>query len=161
MRTFLFTLTALVLIASGILAFKKPDVVPETGGEPNNQTYGLTGTSWVWQQTQFADGTIMVPNKAHAFVVTFTTDGAVSGTTDCNDWGSTYTTAGETIRLASIVSTLKFCEYSEESPYFSQIGGADTFSFDAKGNLIMVIEIDDVGTAATMTYAPSRSRQDI
>lgn len=150
MRTFLFILTGIVLIAGVVIALKTPETAPV-------QTSELTLTSypWLWKHTKFANGNFMTPEKPGAFTVTFTIDGTVSGTTDCNSWGSTYTTSGETIRIKSMVSTQKYCETSQETAYFSQIGGADKFSFNAKGNLVIEIEIDSVGTVATMTYMPA------
>ncbi len=157
-------LIVIIIILSGKnnSAAPTPSNLNPDGMETSGLMPRLTSNVWVWQKTAYEDGSSMTPNHPGAFTVQFMTDGTVTGTTDCNDWGSKFTLGEDgTIRLESIVSTLKFCEYSEESPYFSSIGGADKINFAENGDLLLTIEIDNVGPIATMTFssadAPSES----
>lgn len=122
----------------------------------NSSMVALTSSDWVWEKTDFEDGTTMTPNRPNAFKVTFTKEGNVSGTTDCNSWGSTFTLgSGGTIRLTPIVSTLMFCENSQETPYLSGIEGVDRVSFGDNNTMTLYIDIDGVGAIAMMTFKPS------
>lgn len=69
--------------------------------------------TWVWQSALRGDETIE-PKKADAFSLTFTTDGTVRGTTDCNGFGGDYSKTDEQITLGALRMTLMFCENSEE-----------------------------------------------
>lgn len=155
MKNILWALIGIVLIIALILLVKND--TPVRPGEGENEATAdmslLTANDWVWQQTFFNDGSVMKPNKVNAFTIHFGVDGMVSGTTDCNSWSSSYTIGADwTIQFASLISTLMFCTDSQETPYLSGIEGADMFRMGEQGNLILLVQVDDVGTVATMTF---------
>ena len=62
----------------------------------------------------------------------FTTDGKVSGSSGCNQYSSTYTVSGSTIKISTpMASTLMACSQeimNQESAYLKALGEAKTFS---------------------------------
>lgn len=102
-----------------------PVPVPET--ESSNATttnattsdeVALTDGTWVWQSATTGGGEV-TPKKTDAFSLTFSSDGGVTGTTDCNGFGGDYTTSDNSIEIGALRSTLMFCENSEESLFLS------------------------------------------
>lgn len=155
MKKILWALVGIALITALILLVKKDNPPVSTEGESTNTADMslLTAHDWVWEQTVFEDGSTMKPNKPSAFTIHFGGDGMVSGTTDCNSWSSSYTIGADwTIRFAPLMSTLMFCTDSQETPYLSGIEGADMFRIESQGNLALLVQVDGVGTIATMTF---------
>ncbi len=73
----------------------------------------ITEKTWVWESA-IEGGETIQPKKADAFSLTFTTDGTVRGTTDCNGFGGDYKNSDDEISLGALRITLMFCENSEE-----------------------------------------------
>ncbi len=96
----------------------------------------LIGT-WVWQQTTEGGQTI-TPNKPGVFAVTFSTDGRVSGKTDCNGFGGEYEVGSDgIISFGPFMSTMMYCEGSQESVFNAQMSKAKSYSWDKSGNLVI------------------------
>ena len=112
----------------------------------------LTSTSWTWTQIRFADEPSVTPNRTDAFSLTFTADGSVSGTTDCNNFSGTYSLEGGALSFGSLMSTLMFCEGSQETEYTSSLAHAERILFNRNGDLTIVLS-DDRGE---MLYVPKR-----
>jgi heat shock protein HslJ len=74
-----------------------------------------TGT-WVWEKMAM-DGKTVAPKKPGVFTLTFTPDGRVSGTTDCNSFGGSYTAEDGTLSFGPLMSTKMYCEGSQEQLY--------------------------------------------
>lgn len=105
--------------------------IPETPVETGTTTpVTLGGTSWVWKESTAADGTSVTPNKSDAFTITFTTDGTLQGTTDCNGFNGVYTQADTTITSGPFAMTKMFCEGSQEMEFTTFISGNTTFVHD-------------------------------
>lgn len=77
------------------------------------ETISFTEKTWVWESAVQGGETIQ-PKKADAFSLTFTADGTVRGTTDCNGFGGDYKNSDDEITLGALRMTLMFCENSEE-----------------------------------------------
>lgn len=73
-------------------------------------------TKWVWQKATIA-GDMVTVEKPDEFSVTFTADGQVVGDTDCNGFGGSFTRDGDMLTLGEFMSTLMFCEGSQEEVF--------------------------------------------
>lgn len=94
----------------------------------------LTHSTWIWNKTYSGTGptldteTTVVPNKAVAFTVTFTEDGTVNGTTDCNNFSGTYSLKEyDEIHFGSFMSTLMYCDGSQEQEFISMFKNSKVY----------------------------------
>lgn len=111
--------------------------------DPIKLSSSITDSKWNWVSTGLSSNNTITPNKAGVFSLTFTNDGKVSGTTDCNSFGGTYTTGEEnTITFSELASTQMFCEGSQESAFIDMITKTDKFVFSNEGNLILLLKYD-------------------
>lgn len=95
----------------------------------------LTTGIWEWQGTTLNNKApnqeITKPQKPNTFTLKFDTNGNVSGTTDCNSFGGTYTLDGLQITFGPFMSTLMYCEGSQEQEFISMIkDGSLSYSQD-------------------------------
>lgn len=105
--------------------------------------FSLSDSPWNWISTGMSNNTTISPLKKNLFSLTFTTDGKVSGTTDCNSFGGTYTTGeNNLITLSEFASTQMYCEGSQESAFIDMISKTDRFMFTNDGNLILLLKYD-------------------
>ncbi len=86
----------------------------------------LTSHSWVWSQTRIGSDfknpdSVISPDDPNKFTITFSSDGKISGTTDCNNFSGTYSVDGETIEFGSLMSTLMYCENSKEQVFLKML----------------------------------------
>jgi heat shock protein HslJ len=88
---------------------------------------------------RFPEGGFETPNRADAFSLTFTADGKVSGTTDCNNFSGTYSLEGDRLAFGSLMSTLMFCDGSQETEYTSSLAHAERILFNKNGDLTVVL----------------------
>lgn len=102
----------------------------------------LPNTTWVWVKTYNDVGpatqgaTMVTPTKENAFTLTFTYDGNVSGTTDCNSFSGTYSIDEyNKIHFGSFMSTLMFCENSQEQEFISML--TDSTIYVSEDELIL------------------------
>lgn len=103
----------------------------------------ITNRKWVWISTLMNDGTRLSPKKSDAFTIIFNDNGQVSGTTDCNNFASSYTLDGDRITFGQFASTLMACEGSQESDFLQSFMQVDRFSFDQSSEqLILQIKFD-------------------
>lgn len=100
----------------------------------------IVGT-WVWERNIMSDDSIITPNQEGAFSVSFTEEGKVYGTTDCNNFLGRFETfpaegldtLGEIdlvngeIKFGDLASTLMYCEDSQEELFTSYL--ADTYHY--------------------------------
>jgi heat shock protein HslJ len=98
---------------------------------------------WKWQGIIMSDDTTIVPAKPDVFTLTFTEDGKVSGTTDCNSFSGTYAIGEDgLITWGAMASTKMFCENSQEAVFLDKIANVDRVFFDEAGNLILLLKFD-------------------
>ncbi len=113
------------------------------GSSSSNTTFLLSDSSWSWVSTGMSNSTTITPNKKDVFTVTFNEDGTLSGTTDCNNFGGTYTTGeNNSITFGEFSSTQMYCEGSQEGAFIDMIGKADHFMFTNDGNLVLLLKYD-------------------
>jgi heat shock protein HslJ len=123
------------------------EVAQNFEGEADPSVMQLTMKGWVWQYATRRDGEKFVPRNAGAFVLTFAdaTEGVFSSTTDCNQMGGSYTQSGSTLTLGQMMSTLMFCENSQESDYAAFLSDTAEYQFTSKGELILILK-DGLGS---------------
>lgn len=116
------------------------ELVQNFEGEADPSRMSLTMGRWVWVKTQMNDGKTLIPKKINAFTITFGKDGRVAVTTDCNNIGGGYKTQGKTITFTQMMSTMMFCEDSQEQDFTRELYDVTDFTFTSKGELILEIK---------------------
>ena len=110
------------------------DIPTNTDG---NTPVSLGTKKWMWVSTVYTDGKTVVPNKTDMFGVTFDGNGHVTVSTDCNAMGGSYVLKGDTLTFSDMMSTLMYCEGSQEldfSVMLNQVVGAE---INSEGILIL------------------------
>jgi heat shock protein HslJ len=118
----------------------------EGEADPNRMTLGMK--KWSWVKTQMNDGKITTPKKADVFTLTFAKDGTVQVTTDCNGMGGNYTTTGKKLTFSQMISTMMYCDGSQEQEFAAKLQDTASYMFTSKGELILEIKMD----SGTMTF---------
>lgn len=122
--------------------YDKSTVLSDSNKKDTNE-FSLSDSSWTWISTGMSNNTTITPTKKGVFSITLTNDGKVSGTTDCNSFGGTYTTGeNNMITFSEFASTQMYCEGSQESAFIDMIGKADHFMFTNDGNLVLLLKYD-------------------
>ncbi len=122
------------------------ELVQNFEGEADPSKMTLTMKSWNWIATDNADGSKVVPKNSGAFALTFGKDGRFSAKTDCNGVGGEYKTTGSVLTFDKMMSTMMFCEGSQEQEFSSMISFVSGYHFTSKGELILELK-DKKGTA--------------
>lgn len=104
--------------------------------------YVFAGPTWIWHETRMNDGRVILPNKLGMFTITFNSaEGAVVGTTDCNNFSGLYTSgAGRTLSFGPLASTRMFCEGSQEVEFAGMVAGSSRYFFSEAGDLVLVLD---------------------
>lgn len=110
----------------------------------------LTAKTWVWQETQMNNGDITIPADTDAFTVTFTANGQVSGTTDCNSLSGEYELNDTSISMGPFAMTKMYCEDSQEQEFVDDLTEADMVFFDEDDNLVLLLPYD----SGSVIFAP-------
>lgn len=116
--------------------------VKDFEGEADPAVMKLDMKKWVWQSTELNDGTVIKPNKVGAFALSFTAPNKFSASTDCNGVGGEYVAKGNTITFQKMMSTLMFCEGSQESVFSTDLSNVASYFFTSKGELILELKFD-------------------
>ena len=118
------------------------ELVQNFEGEASPSKMTLTMKKWEWVKTATNDGKVTTPKKKGVFTLTFGTDGRVSVGTDCNNMGGTYTVNGEKLTFSQMMSTMMYCEGSQEQEFSSPLNDVASYLFTSKGELILEIKMD-------------------
>jgi heat shock protein HslJ len=121
------------------------EVVQNFEGEADPSKMTLTMKKWAWVSALYNDGRTITP-KNDKFSITFSADGTFSASTDCNGIGGDYTAKSGTISMTNMVSTLMFCEGSQEDEFRKLLTNASGYHFTPRGELILDLKFDS-GTA--------------
>ena len=105
-------------------------------------TPALQSNSWIWQKTQMNDDTVIVPKEAGSFVLTFDTEGRVSGQTDCNGFGGNYTVTDGVLAMGPFMMTMMYCEGSQEMEFQGMLDEPVGFMFTDAGELVLMLPYD-------------------
>ncbi len=100
----------------------------------------VQSSTWVWEKTVMADGSIIKPNKLGSFTLAFDADGNLSGKTDCNGFFGSYTFGSDgLITFGPFGSTLMFCDGSQEGIFTGSVSKMNRFLLDGKGNSLYLL----------------------
>lgn len=81
---------------------------------------------------------ITTPPKASLFSITFTKDGSLTGTTDCNSFFGKYTVVDGKLYISPLASSRMFCEGSQEVPFIASLQTAGYYGLSADNKLTLV-----------------------
>lgn len=116
--------------------------VKDFEGEADPNRMSLDMKKWEWVKTQMNDGKVTTPNKSGVFSLTFKKDGSVGVGTDCNSMGGKYITKGNTITFNQMMSTMMYCDGSQEQEFSKMLSEVGSYLFTSKGELILEIKMD-------------------
>ncbi|MFA7216381.1 MAG: META domain-containing protein [Candidatus Paceibacterota bacterium] len=116
------------------------EVVQDFPGEADPQRMTLGMHEWTWSKTNYNDGEEFLPEKPSSFKITFSKDGNFSAKTDCNSVSGQYVVNGQNISFSQMVSTLMYCEGSQESDFVGMLSDVSYYNFTSKGELILDIK---------------------
>lgn len=117
-------------------------VIPDFEGEADPSKMSLDMKTWTWISVLYTNGTQVLPKNATAFTLSLKDNGTFSAKTDCNSVGGTYTLSGKTITFSKMVSTLMFCEGSQESVFTKLLSDTSSYNFTSKGEMIFSLKQD-------------------
>ncbi len=117
------------------------EVVKDFEGEASPSVMKLDMKTWVWVNTQYSDGKVITPKKTDAFKLTFKGK-KFSASTDCNGIGGEFSTNGPAITFDKMMSTLMYCEGSQENDFSKALSNASSYHFTSKGELVFDLKYD-------------------
>ena len=111
----------------------------EGEADPARMTLGMK--SWSWVRAEYTDGTMAVtPKKPDVFGLSFKSDGTVSVKTDCNAMSGSYVVKENSLTFGSMMSTMMFCEGSQEGEFSAMLADVSGFHFTGKGELYLELK---------------------
>lgn len=103
--------------------------------------------SYNWLGNKKSDGSVAyTPKSTTAFTIKFN-DGEMTSSTDCNSLGGSYVSTNQTLSFGPLMSTLMYCEGSEEAVYSNFLSEATSY---ARSNGYLFIKLTD---GMVMTFA--------
>jgi len=102
----------------------------------------LAGRTWTWVKTIYNDGKVVMPNIVNRFTITFKADNTFGATTDCNGVGGEYkynAITGE-IFFERMMSTLMYCEGSQESVFSQALGEVESVNLSSNNELVFTLK---------------------
>lgn len=116
----------------------------------------LSGASWVWVETVFNDGTRITPATEGAFTLTFTAEGRVSATTDCNTFTGSYRAEEGQLSIEFLISTAMACpEDAQEQEFIADVAAANGYFITEDGRLALSLPFD----SGSVIFAPATGEQ--
>ena len=104
------------------------------------KTSDIVGQTWVWERNIVGGDGVVPVAKPGKFSITFGADGNVAGTTDCNGFGGEYKMGSDgMISFGPFMSTLMYCEGSQEQDFTSSLAQATRMTTDVDGNLVLIL----------------------
>jgi len=122
--------------------------VKDFEGEADTSKMNLGMKTWDWIQTTVGEDVLVVPQKPNVFNIKFNTDKTFSAKTDCNGVGGSYITNGSKLVFSQMMSTLMYCENSQEQDYSKMLSEVSGYSFTSRGELILDLGV----TGGIMTF---------
>ena len=114
----------------------------EDGVGLTEATASLTEHTWVWEQTVMNDGAVIEPAQEGAFTLTFSEEGMISGSTDCNSFSGDYTLDEMTLSTGPLAMTLMYCEGSQEMEFIEMVTTAQFVFFTEEDDLVLLLPYD-------------------
>lgn len=142
-RHFSYTLDALGSVSSLVIGLP---VAENPEGEADPKRMKLDMTEWRWVSALYNDGKELKPRTFGDFTLTFKNDGTFGAKTDCNSMGGKYKVQGNLITFSEMMSTLMYCEGSQEGDFAKILEHTASYLFTNRGELILEFKFDS-GTA--------------
>lgn len=111
-------------------------------GEADSNKMTLYMKTWDWIKTLYNDDKIITPKIADKFSITFKKDGTFSARTDCNGIGGNYSINKNNITFGPMMSTLMYCEGSQEYVFRKMLTETSSYMFTSKGELVLLLKYD-------------------
>lgn len=105
-------------------------------GEADPARMDLSMKTWKWVRAEYSDGSVVSPKK-DSFSITLKEDGTFSASTDCNGLGGKYSADSASLSFKDSISTLMYCEDSQESEFLKIIENTESYEFTSKGELVL------------------------
>ena len=118
------------------------EVAQNFEGEASTSKRSLTMKTWNWVNTTYNNGSTTVPKSQEKFKLTFTKPNRFSATTDCNGVEGEYTVIGSKIVFDKMMSTLMYCDGSQEGEFSKALSEVQSFHFTSKGELVFDLKFD-------------------
>ncbi|MCL2110131.1 META domain-containing protein [Microgenomates group bacterium] len=112
----------------------KGDVLPPNAHTDN--ALAIAQNKWLWIRTVADNDAEVKPRKADAFILSFALDGSLITRTDCNGGRGTYEVRGKRIAISPLISTLMFCNNSQEGDFNNQLQNVS--SVEIKNGMMMI-----------------------
>ena len=119
------------------------EVVQNFEGEADPAKMTLGMKTWSWINTTYNNNTEVKPLTDNKFTLTFKNDKSFSATTDCNGVGGEYIVNGNKIIFDKMISTLMYCENSQEGDFTKMLSDTQNYSFTSKGKLIFNLKTNN------------------
>jgi len=111
-------------------------------GEADPKRMTLDMTTWRWIRTTYNNDTEILPRTENKSTLTFKKDKTFSATTDCNSIGGEYIVEGNKIPFGQMISTMMYCEGSQEGDFAKMLTETQTFLFTSKWELVLGLKND-------------------
>jgi heat shock protein HslJ len=118
------------------------EVAQNFEGEADSSKMTLTMKTWSWVNTVYNNGSTTIPKAQDKFKLTFTKPNRFSASTDCNGVGGEYTATENKIVFDNMMSTLMYCDNSQEGEFSKALGEVSGFYFTGKGELVLDLKFD-------------------
>lgn len=98
----------------------------------DNSSLGLEENRWMWEKIVYSSDEELLANNPDEFILSFDSDDKrYFSSTDCNNVSGAYEIKeGGEINLLDSVSTLMFCEGSQETEYVQALNGIIKYHID-------------------------------
>jgi heat shock protein HslJ len=123
----------------------------EGEADPAKMTLGMK--KWNWVSTTYNNGSTTAPRIQNKFILTFKAPNTFSAATDCNGVGGEYivgkaassassVTSVTPITFTKMMSTLMYCDGSQEGDFSKALGEVENYHFTSKGELVFGLKMD-------------------
>ncbi len=117
-------------------------VEPWFTGEADPARMNVYMQTWKWAKTIYNNDTTVLPKIVDKFTLTLKKDGSFSATTDCNSVGGEYSINGNKIAFSKMISTLMYCENSQEQDFSTMLSQVESYLFTSKGEFVLSLKMD-------------------
>lgn len=119
------------------------EVVKNFEGETNPSIMKLDMQTWTLVKTLYNNDTEIKPRTDKKFTLTFDNENKIfSAKTDCNNISGEYSIDKNKILFNKIISTMMYCENSQENDFTKTLNEIENYFFTSKGELIFSLKYD-------------------
>lgn len=112
------------------------EVVQNFEGEADASRMSLTMKRWQWVTARI-DNTTVTPKFPEKFLLSFKAQNEFSASTDCNGVGGSYNTKSASLSFDKMMSTMMFCDGSQEGVFTKILSDTTGYHFTSKGELVL------------------------